>query len=61
MTWKRCKALIASDLWRHTGTLGVATFWGAVPSVPGFRYAYLLRFYAYACTAAWCQIGVRQL
>jgi serine O-acetyltransferase len=61
MTWKRCKALITSDLWRHTGTLGVATFWGRFLSIPGFRYAALLRFYAYARTAVWCQIGVRQL
>jgi serine O-acetyltransferase len=61
MTWKRCRALIASDLWRHTGKLGAGTFWSRFFVVPGFRYATLLRFYAYSRTAAWCQVGVRQL
>ena len=60
MTWKRCRALIASDLWRHAGRLGFATFCGRWILVPGFRYAVLLRLYSYACTTAWCQIGTRQ-
>jgi len=61
MTWMRCRALIASDLWRHAGRLGIATFFNRIFPVPGFRYAVLLRFYAFARTKAWCQFGVRQL
>ena len=61
MTWKRCRGLIASDLWRHAGRLGAGTFWSRFLSTPGFRYAALLRFYAYARTAGWCQLGVRQM
>jgi serine O-acetyltransferase len=60
MTWKRYRALIASDLWRHTGKLGLGTFISRFFAVPGFRYAVLLRFYAYSRTARWCQLGVRQ-
>jgi serine O-acetyltransferase len=61
MTWKRCRGLIASDLWRHAGRLGAGTFWSWFLSTPGFRYSALLRFYAYARTAGWCQLGVRQI
>jgi serine O-acetyltransferase len=61
MTWKRCRSLIGSDLWRHAGKLGAGTFWSRFLAVPGFRYTVLLRFYAYSRTAAWCQPGVRQL
>jgi serine O-acetyltransferase len=61
MTWKRCRALIASDLWRHTGRLGARVFLSRYFVVPGFRYAVLLRLYAYSRTAAWCQLGTRQL
>ena len=61
MTWKRCRALIASDLWRHAGKIGCGSFWSLFLSTPGFRYSVLLRFYAYCSTSAWCQIGVRQI
>ena len=61
MTWKRCRGLIASDLWRHAGRLGACTFWSRFLSTPGFRYTAVLRFYAYARTAGWCQLGVRQM
>lgn len=61
MTWKRCTALIASDLWRHAGRLGAGQLWKHLLIVPGFRYSVLLRFYAYARSALWCQLGVRQL
>jgi serine O-acetyltransferase len=61
MTWERCRGLIASDLWRHAGKLGAGAFWSRFVCVPGFRYAVLLRFYAYCRTAAWCQSGVRHL
>jgi serine O-acetyltransferase len=61
MSWQRCRGLIASDLWRHAGRLGPGTFCRCFLLVPGFRYAVLLRFYAYARTPAWCQLGVRHL
>jgi serine O-acetyltransferase len=61
MTWTRCRALIASDLWRYVGRLGTGTFWARFLSTPGFRYSSLLRFYGYARTATWCQFGVRHL
>lgn len=61
MTWKRCRGLIASDLWRHAGKLGAGTFWSRFLSTPGFRYTALLRLYAYSRTAVWCQFGVRQM
>jgi serine O-acetyltransferase len=61
MTWKRCKALIASDLWRYAGKLGAGTFWRCFFRVPGFRYAALLRFCVYSRGARWCQLGVHQL
>jgi serine O-acetyltransferase len=61
MTWKRCRALIASDLWRYAGELGTGTLWGRFLSTPGFRYSSLLRFYGYARTVSWCQFGVRQV
>jgi|SRR5580700_3427668 serine O-acetyltransferase len=61
MTWTRCRGLIASDLWRHAGRLGPSVFWSRFLTTPGFRYTALLRFYAYARTAAWCQLGVRHM
>ena len=61
MTWKRCRALIASDLWRHAGCGGGGTFWNHFLVTPGFRYAVLLRLYSWARTRGWCGFGVRQL
>jgi serine O-acetyltransferase len=61
MSWPRCRALIASDLWRHAGRLGTAVFLKHFLATPGFRYSTLLRFYAYAAQAPWCQLVVRQL
>ena len=61
MTWARCRALIASDLWRHAGKLGAGTFCSRFLLVPGFRYSVLLRLYAYSRHPAWCQAGLRQV
>jgi len=61
MTWQRCRGLIASDLWRHAGTLGVRTFWSRFLTTPGFRYTVLLRLYAWARENRWCRLGVRQV
>jgi len=60
MTWKRCRALIASDLWRHAGHTGASTFWGHLLVTPGFRYAVLLRLYSWSRNRQWCSFGVRQ-
>jgi serine O-acetyltransferase len=61
VSWQKCRALIASDLWRHTGRVGFMTFCGCYVMVPGFRYAALLRFYAYSRSALWCRFGMRHL
>ena len=61
MTWQRCRALIASDLWRYAGRINTSTFWSRLLTVPGFRYSVLLRVYAYSRTPAWCQFGPRQI
>ena len=61
MTWKRCRGLIVSDLWRYAGKRGAGEFCKRLLLTPGFRYTVLLRLYAYSRTAAWCQLGVRHL
>jgi serine O-acetyltransferase len=61
MTWKRCRALIASDLWRHAGRAGSGTFWSHFLLTPGFRYTVLLRLYSWARTRRCCSLGARQL
>jgi serine O-acetyltransferase len=60
VTWSRFKALVVSDLWRHEGRRGSGVFLKHFFATPGFRYTTLLRFYAYAAQAPWCQLGVRQ-
>ena len=60
MSWKRCRALIASDLWRHDGRLGTRLFWWRLLSTPGFRYTVLLRLYAWLRGTAWGGLGPRQ-
>jgi serine O-acetyltransferase len=52
---------MASDLWRHAGRLGAATFWSRYFSTPGFRYTVLLRLYVFARDTGWCRYGLRQL
>jgi len=60
MSWKRHRALIASDLYRHTGKLSRGLFWKHLLWTPGFRYTVLLRLYSYARGAGWCRLGPRQ-
>jgi serine O-acetyltransferase len=60
MTWRRCRGLIVSDLWRHAGRRGLAVFLVYFVSAPGFRYSVLLRLYAWARAARWCALGLRQ-
>lgn len=61
MSWARCKALIASDLWRYTGALNARAFGRHWFATPGFRYSVLLRLYSYSVHAGWCGLGPRQL
>jgi serine O-acetyltransferase len=61
MTWKRCRGLIVSDLWRYAGKRGAGEFCKRLLLTPGFRYTVLLRLCAYSRTAAWCQLGVRHV
>jgi serine O-acetyltransferase len=60
MTWRRCRGLIVSDLWRHAGRTSIRTFLFYFVSVPGFHYTVLLRLYAWARTRRWCSLGPRQ-
>ena len=61
MSWRRCRGLIGSDLWRYRGRLGGGPFWNSFLSIPGFRYTVLLRLYAWARDTRWCSLGLRQL
>src|SRR6516164_8379563 len=61
MNWTQCKALIASDLWRHTGKLGTGLFLKHFLTTPGFRYSTLLRLYSFTVHAWWCSFGIRQV
>jgi len=61
MTWVRCRALIASDLWRYAGTSSGSLFFRHLAVTPGFRYTMLLRCYHWARANAWSGLGLRQL
>jgi serine O-acetyltransferase len=61
MTWTRCRGLIVSDLWRYGGKRGAGEFCKRLLLTPGFRYTVLLRLCGYSRTAAWCQLGARQV
>jgi serine O-acetyltransferase len=60
MTWRRCRGLIVSDLWRHAGRSGIRIFLIYFLCTPGFRYTVLLRLYAWARSTRWCDLGPRQ-
>ncbi len=61
MSWRRCQALIVSDLWRYTGQYSRTLMWRHFLATPGFRYSALLRWYHWAKDTAWCRFGLRQL
>jgi len=61
MSWRRCRALIASDLWRYAGSRGRRVFWARFLTTPGFHYTVLLRLYPYTLSAWWCRYGIRHL
>jgi serine O-acetyltransferase len=60
MTWRRCRGLIVSDLWRHAGRTGREVFLMHLLCTPGFRYTVLLRLYAWSRATRWCALGTRQ-
>ena len=57
MSWRRCKDLIASDLFRYQGRLGQRAFWRHFLFTPGFRYSVALRVGAYARSQRWARFG----
>jgi serine O-acetyltransferase len=60
MRWRRCKSLIASDLYRYDGVIGPRAFWRHFCFTPGFRYSVALRISSYARARAWARFGFRQ-
>jgi serine O-acetyltransferase len=60
-SWGRCRALIASDLWRHVGRLGTGNFLSCILKSPGFRYTVLLRLYPFTRGSWWCRVGIRHV
>jgi serine O-acetyltransferase len=60
MSWRRCRSLIASDLFRYDGVISVRQFWRHFFFTPGFRYSVALRITRYARLARWTRFGVRQ-
>ena len=60
MTWRRCKSLIASDLYRYKGVISRRAFWRHFWFEPGFRYSVALRLAMYARAARWARYGFRQ-
>lgn len=52
---------MASDLWRHTGRLGVGNFCSRFLATPAFRYSVLLRLYPFTRDTWWCRYGIRHL
>jgi serine O-acetyltransferase len=60
MSWRRCKSLIASDLYRYKGVISPRAFWRHFWFEPGFRYSVALRLAMYARKARWARYGFRQ-
>lgn len=60
MSWRRCKGLIASDLFRYQGRLGQRVFWRNFMFTPGFRYSVALRIGSYARVQRWARFGFQQ-
>ena len=59
MSWRRCRALIASDLWRIDGRRSARLFWWRLCSAPGFRYIVLLRLYGWLRDKPLLGVGLR--
>lgn len=60
MNWRRCKGLIASDLYRYDGVIGTRHFWRHFLFTPGFRYSVALRLARYARMQRWARFGFKQ-
>ncbi len=60
MSWRRCKSLIASDLYRYDGIINARHFWRHFFFTPGFRYSVALRLTRYARMQRWARFGFRQ-
>src|SRR5262245_42017550 len=60
MSWRRCKGLIASDLFRYQGRIGVRAFWRHFLFTPVFRYSVALRLGMYARSHRWTRFGLHQ-
>jgi len=61
MSWRRCKSLIASDLYRYDGAINARLFWRHFFFTPGFRYSVALRIARYTRLQRWTRFGLRQL
>ena len=60
MTWRRCKGLIAADLFRYQGRISQRMFWRHFLFTPGFRYSVALRIGTFARMQRWARFGFRQ-
>jgi serine O-acetyltransferase len=60
MSWRRCKSLIASDLFRYDGAINARQFWRHFFFTPGFRYSVALRITRYTRLQRWTRFGLRQ-
>jgi serine O-acetyltransferase len=60
MSWRRCRSLIASDLFRYDGVIGARQFWRHFFFTPGFRYSVALRIARYSKLRRWARFGFRQ-
>ena len=60
LSWRRTRALIASDLFRYDGVISSRAFWKNFWFTPGFRYSVALRISQYARASRWTRFGLRQ-
>jgi serine O-acetyltransferase len=60
ISWRRCKSLIASDLYRYDAVISRRSFWRNFLTTPGFRYSVALRLAIYARAQRWARFGFRQ-
>lgn len=60
MSWRRCKSLIVSDLFRYEGVIDARRFLRHFFFTPGFRYSVILRIARYTRLQRWTRFGVRQ-
>jgi serine O-acetyltransferase len=59
MSWRRCKSLIASDLFRYDGVISRRAFWRNFLITPGFRFSVALRIAAWSRSQRWARFGFR--